>query len=481
MARAGLRRRIRIRYWPLIILLLAGSVWFARGRGLQRPVFQVPSAREYNHSPTAERLRAGAAGANVIIIVLDAARADHFTSFGYARPTTPNLARFFDEAILLTEAYASGASTKPSITSLFTAQFPDTHGTIGTPQAMTQEASTLAECLHAAGYTTAAFSASPALSSAFGFGRGFDSFQEIFRETGMHPVGGSLGRNTEAEATAWVKAHRRDRFFAYLHFREPHAPYGAPSHFVWRVPIVRPPDFPMAEYDRGLAYADHLTGRFLAELRAQGLLDRSIVIVMADHGEAFGEHGTIGHTGAAYREVTRVPVGVRLPRDCQVTPRHRPEVFCLTDLMPTLLDLLQLLPPKTMQGRSRLALLTGEKEPAPGVAISRAFAEAVDGGLARPDLVSYALRVPRYTLVLAARGAQVELYDRVTDPGERRDLAARRPELVAALRAQFAAWADTQRGRPIVLPGGRIYSAPQEATRLDDETRRQLKSLGYLK
>jgi arylsulfatase A-like enzyme len=234
-------------------------------------------------------------------------------------------------------------------------------------------------------------------------------------------------------------------------------------------------------YDTGLAYVDSLVGRLLQELDARGLLDKSVVVLLADHGEAFGEHGRFGHNSTAYREMMRVPLAFHLPSGCGVAPRRRSEVFATTDLMPTLLDLFQIPLPATMQGRSRLALLAGEQEETAGFAVSRALGEDRTGGKQKPEEVSYALRVPRYTLLLADRGRRVELYDREADPGELNDIADERPEVVKKLQAQFAAWADSQRGRPVVLPGGRVFAVVGKESDIDDTTRRQLKSLGYLK
>ena len=492
--RCGERGRLWVRLLLVaaIVAILSAGIWVWRSPRTQVPTFRSPSAAERSQSEAARRLRAGAAGANLIIIVTDAAAAGHFTSFGYRRNATPNMSRFHEEGVLLTEAYSAGASTKPSIASLFTSQSPDTHGTLSVLSRLTGDGATLAECLKGAGYRTAGFSASPSVSAAFGFSRGFDFFHELFREVGLEPVGPGP-RNTGGtpvdgalvlrSALRWIRGHENERFFTYLHFREPHSPYGAPPSFH--------ADFADSEstergvsallYDTGLAYVDSLVGKLLKELDARGLLDKSVVVLLADHGEAFGEHGRFGHNSTAYREMMRVPLAFHLPSGCGVAPRRRSEVFSTTDLMPTLLDLFQIPPPETMQGRSRLALLAGEEEETAGFAVSRALGEDRTGGKQKPEEVSYALRVPRYTLLLADRGRRVELYDREADPGELNDIAGERPEVVKKLQAQFAAWADSQRGRPVVLPGGRVFAVVGKESDIDDTTRRQLKSLGYLK
>jgi arylsulfatase A-like enzyme len=491
----GSRRGVRPRTWvigllPVVAAALAVSIWFSRSRGLQTPVFHLASSGELSHSPAAERLRAGAAGANLIIILLDAARADHFTSFGYTRDTTPNLARFFDDSVLFTEAYPAGASTRPSVASLFTSQFPDTHGALARDWPMPREGATLAECMSAAGYATVAFSASPTVSLAFGYGRGFASFREVFRDAGLpaaglphHRVGAVDGALVLEATRKWLRAHRDERFFAYLHFLEPHFPYGAPGDFRAAFARPGPKNYGRSEvaYDWGLAYVDSLIAQLLKELDALGLLDRSVVVAMSDHGEGFGEHGFRGHGNAVYGEIVHVPLAFHLPTRCEARPRRMSEVFCLTDVMPTLLDLLGIPPPKTMQGRSRLGLLAGEHEERPGFAVTRAAGTDMSGGVSDAGQVSYALRVPRYTLILADRGRRVELYDRQADPSEQHDIAGQRPALAQQLHRQFEAWASAQRGRPVVLPGGRVFAYRGRKAAIDEETRRQLKALGYLK
>jgi len=483
----------RVGRWVACLLVAAtglvlGIRWHLL-RGRQTPVFQSPAASRRPSSPAVERLRAGAAGANVIIILMDAAAAGHFTSYGYALNTTPNLATFLDRSALLTEAYATGASTKPSVASLFTSQFPDTHGAVGVPSRLTRGSATLAECLKGAGYLTAAFSASASVSVSFGYGRGFSSFHEVFRDVGVEPTGlhprhgppqSVSGALVLASVSRWLKEHYNQRLFAYIHFLEPHRPNNAPESFRQRFLAQRRGLGPKVEYDASLAYVDSLVGKLLGEMRASGLLDRSVVVVLADHGEAFGEHGRTGHSSTVYREMVRVPLAFHLPRRCGAQPRRRSEVFCLTDLMPTLLDLLRIAPPKTMQGRSRLGLLAGEQEGEPSFAVSRAIGSDTTGGQKDPTQVSYALRVPRYTLLLAEMGRRVELYDRDQDPQEQHNLAKDRQDLVGKLQAQFAAWAATQRGRPVVLPGGRVFAAEGKVSDMDEQTRRQLKSLGYL-
>jgi arylsulfatase A-like enzyme len=487
-ARYQKRRLLRARYLlPFGMLVLFLGALLARFPRLHTPVFRTPSAAGVPASPAVQRLRAGAAGANLIIILLDAARADHFTTFGHTRDTTPNIAKLFDDSILFTQAYTTFPATKAAVASLFTSQFPDTHGTLTVPWSLSEESATLAERMRASGYVTAAFSANPLISECFRYDRGFDSFHEVFRRAGLGPLDiGAVKAIWMFEAALdWIRAHKDKRFFAYLHFLEPHYPYYSPPGFRERfrdsAGLRRYEAGSSLRYDASLAYADRVVGRLLREIDGLGLLDRSVIVFMADHGEAFGEHGFYQHSTTVYQEMIYVPVAFRLPSACRASPRRRSEVFCITDIMPTLLDLMQIAPPDTMQGRSRLPLLAGEEEKTPAFAVTRARGGDITGGKRHPKEVSYALTVPHYTLILAERGRRVELYDRDADPGEQHNIAGQKRDLVKQLHRQFKAWGATQRGRPVVLRGGKVFATESSRPKLDDRTRRQLKSLGYLR
>jgi arylsulfatase A-like enzyme len=468
----------------LLLLLLAAAALLGCSDGLQTPRFSRPAESEAPDTPAVRLLRAGAADANLIIIVADAARADHFSAFGYERNTTPHLDEFFRQATLFSEAYAPAADTKASIASLFTAQYPDTHGVVGRSVGLGPDAgATLAECMRAAGRITVVFSANPYLCAPYGFARGFDSFEEVFRQADLQPMGAGRvdGALLLTAATGWLRAHQDKRFFAYLHFLEPHAPYTPPPAYRDRLDDRGLPQGAddMLDYDANLAYVDDLIGRFLAELDRLDLLDKSVVVFLSDHGEAFGEHGAYHHERVTYQEMIHVPVAFRLPASCRAPHQTRPEVFSHTDVLPTLLDLFQLPPPDTMQGRSRLRLLAGGDEPEPAFAVSRARGDDDTGGVKRPDLVNYAFRVPQYTVIVTA-GDHVELYDRATDPPELHDLAKQETKVIKHLHRQFQSWGATQRARPAVLPGGTVFVPDTKRVVVDEKTRQQLRNLGYL-
>lgn len=473
-----------------LILLLIAAVPLASGCGRspgeQTPVFAAP--QKAASTPEVQQLREGAKGANLIVILPDAARADHFSSFGYARDTTPHADALFSESVVFSQAYCTAPDTKSSVASLFTSQFPDTHGALGVHTPFPTDCATLPEMMQDQGYVTVAFSANPFLAKLFGCGRGFDEFREIFAEANLQPnqMGYVPADLVVSAFDEWLDEHSEDRFFAYLHVLQPHQPYTPPNPFAAKFranghnPTSYRAEVRKAAYDCNLAYADHALGELIDAVARRDLLERSVIVMLSDHGEAFKEHGHFGHNTTVYQEMIYVPLALRLPSRCGVRTGVRSEVISLVDAMPTLVDILGIPMPDTIQGRSRAGLLVGNEEESASYAVTRSRGTDITGGALSPEKVSYALTTPRYTLILANQGEPVRLFDRETDPGERQNLAAERPEVVAQLRRQFEQWAATQRGRPVVLPGGRIYLSDPAGVELDEKTRGQLKALGYL-
>ena len=475
----------------LLVLVLAAAVPLASGFGRPRedrqPIFASPE--QAPSTPEMQRLREGAEGANLIIILPDAARADHFGSFGYSRETTPRADELFAESVVFTQAYCTAPTTKPSVASLFTSQFPDTHGAVGVHTPVLADCAALPEVMRDHGYVTAGFSANPFLARRFGFGRGFDEFHEVFTQANLQPsqMGFVPAGLVVSAFEEWLEDHAQDRFFAYLHLLQPHMPYTPPPPFSDMFgsngSAAKSPRAEVREaaYDGNLSYADDAVGQVLDAISRRHLEEQSVIVLLSDHGEAFKEHGHWAHNTTVYQEMIYVPLAFRFPSRCGVTPGTRSEIICLTDVMPTLIDIFDFPMPGTMQGRSRAHLLAGGEDSDPSYAVTRSRGFDRTGGPMRPEQVSYALTAPRYTLSLSKQGQSVELYDRESDPGEESNIAADLPEIVAELHQQFEAWAATQRGLPIVLEGGRFYLSDSSGVELDERTRRHLKALGYLK
>jgi arylsulfatase A-like enzyme len=421
-----------------------GRAGAGEGEGPVRPSPPEDARRQ------AEALRAGLGAPNVLFVVLDAARADHFGAYGYARPTTPHIDRLAREGIVFERAFTPAVYTLGAMSSVWTSQYPDRHhAEVSFAAKLPTDRLTLAELLGAQGIHTAGFVSNVIAGSFNGFDRGFTEFHEVWREQATSDAGG-LAR----AVPGWLAAQGGRRFFAYVHFREPHSPYDPPAPYDTRFgadgPIPKtarraPGDTWITEvnqerrtltpaerehlvrlYDGNLAFADAVVGQVRDTLEKTGLLEKTVVIVSADHGEALFEHRWIGHNVQLYDESIRVPLIVRLPAGRG--PAAGTRLTAMTDLLdiaPTIADLFGVLgrggSDRRFQGRSLLPVLGGA---AGEVAV-----------LSRTvwDRPRYALRDAAYKFLYDTRTGQEELYDLASDPGETRSLVGEQP-----LRAAFS-------------------------------------------
>ena len=293
---------------------------------------------------------------------------------------------------------------------------------------------TLAGMLREAGFATAAFVAAFPLDRRFGLAAGFETYGDwLPRGAGGRPANERAGQAVVDEATAWVAAHRDARMFLWVHLFEPHAPYGTPGD---RRPVA-------ARYDEEVAEADRQVGRLLEALGSAR--DQALVVLTGDHGEAFGEHGEIGHSVFAYDTTLRVPLVMAGPG---IRPRVVAEPVGLVDVLPTALALLGL-PPSSGDGMSLAPLLAGGTLAARAL-YAESFAPLLDFGWS-----------PLRTLREAGRkyiaAPRPELYDLDADPGETRDLSATVPEWRGAWRAAWSGCRGPRwrrRRSPPTPPGG---------------------------
>jgi arylsulfatase A-like enzyme len=434
-------------------------------------------------SGAADALRKSLAGSNVILLVLDAARARELGCYGYGRPTTPEIDRLAREGVVFDRAFTPAVYTLAAMSSVWTSEYPDRHhGEVAFSSSLPKSRLTLAEVLTARGVQTAGFVANAVAGRAGGFDRGFAEFHELFQKYGT-----GAGAFRQA-LPAWLRANKDRRFFAYLHFREPHFPYDPDPPFDTRFG----PDGPIPKaarremgwiteanqgrrpltaeerahlvslYDGNLAFADQEIGELRRVLEAEGLLDRTVVIVMADHGEGLGEHGWIGHNVQLYEESIHIPLVVRFPAGKGPAGKRIAGLVDLLDLAPTIADVFGLLgqggSAKQFQGRSLLPVVEG----APGKAAI----------LARTvwDRPRYALRDERFKFLYDTRTGEEQLFDVVADPGEARDLARADPLRAAYFRQALHQW---------ILGLGRRGGAAEQAA-LTPEQRENLCALGYI-
>lgn len=419
---------------------------------------------------------------SVVLVMVDTLRADRMSLYGAAAETTPNLERLAERAVVFEQAASDAGCTFPSVNSVLTSQWPHRQlariGEVG--MAIPADVPTLAEVLLARGYDTAAISSSiivrkspSKINHQGGFDAGFTVFDEQCLQKRAPCVNrGALGRLETL----------REPFFLYLHYLDPHAPYRPPEWFESRVevpPGVRrwarrgeleplfaqlydeeegPPlgetelDLLRQLYDEEIRFFDARFAELMAELDRRGLLERSVVVLMSDHGEELMDHEHAGHCrDMAYQTLMHTPLVVWLP-GARFTGRRRSLVQNL-DVMPTLLDLLGVDEPGlAMDGVSLRPTLESD-EPV------RRFTSSLQG-------VARTLRVGRWKLIAGTESDARLLFDLDADPGETRDLAAREPALARDM-------ADTLDRLLQQIDGG---AAADTARGIEDHLRR----LGYL-
>ena len=448
---------------------------------------------------------------DLLLVVLDTVRADRLSTYGYSRPTSPNLDRLAAEGLRFERCVANGGWTLPTHASMFTGLWPVGHRATQETLVLGPRRPTLAARLAESGYATLAASANPVVSRASGLTRGFEVVEETFRagDGRVHPNRRALER--------FLRDLPEDRpFFAFLNFVEPHLPYDPPPHL--RAAFVDPsldaavvtaatrtrsrehylgpglgPDRLRALsqlYDAELARADELLGEVLTTLEEAGRAARAWVVVTSDHGENLGEHDHLAHVFSLHEPILRVPLVVRAPAGVEIRGTAR-DLAQLVDLYPTLLGRAGL-PVGEVDGRDLLA--EGARDLRPVAIAEYYYPRQVlsvfgDGALeAHGERLAPHLRRQRvahdgrWKLSRGSDGA-VALHDLASDPGEETDLADRpggaehRERLRAALDAAVARHTAH---RPLPPLPGDAPARGFESTVTDPEVLGGLEALGYV-
>jgi arylsulfatase A-like enzyme len=419
---------------------------------------------------------------NLVFAVVDTTRADHLGYHGYARDTSPRIDALARESVVFLRHYSHASRTGPAVASLFTGLHPPSHGVVnpladwdakGTLGAAQQ---TLAELLRARGYRTLGVVANFNVSARFGFDQGFDVFE-------LHEQARAGALNARVDALDL--ASQPQPFFLYVHYMDPHSPYGAPPP--WRGHFSDP-DYPgpltgdheqldeivagrgpvgpdaaerLADlYDEEIRYFDAELGELLDRLGEARLARPTVFVLVADHGEELLDHGSVLHGYTLYAEQLHVPLLIHDPRIGK--PRRVERVSRHVDVLPTLLELLGIEPPPGLQGSSLVSWMRGGRKP--------------------PEVPVYALMSLRAVKTVQGASLQIgewkliesrlpqrsrELYHVASDPEERRDRSGERPDLVARLEEALRRFEEALP----VAEGGVV--------RLDEAERARLRALGY--
>jgi choline-sulfatase len=366
---------------------------------------------------------------NVLIVTLDTTRADRlpvYGSSGVAMPAVDGLAR---RGVVFEHAESVAPLTLTAHASIFTGLYPPHHGVRDNLAApLDRSRATLAEILHARGFETAAFVGSAVLRRDRGLARAFDVYDDGGSGLADVPRRRSA-QDVVDSARAWM-AHRGNApFLVWVHLYDAHAPQ--------RLPI----GFRRAygdHYEGALAYMDSQIGRLLDELRAKGELGSTIVLIAGDHGESLGEHGEHEHGIFLYEGALHVPLILRSPG---IGARRVGDLCSLVDVLPTVLDLLGIVPAATGDGRSLVPAARGESMPERAIYAESMYAARFGWSPLRM------IRDARFKFIDAPRP---ELYDLAADLFEQHNLAGQRVALAAAMRAGM--FASTSDMHPDVAP-----------------------------
>src|SRR4051812_22615266 len=367
--------------------------------------------------------------ANVVLITIDTLRADHVGAYGYSRARTPNLDAVANSGARFERAYAAAPITLPSHATLMTGRYPPGHGARDNGMHLSPDVPTLAATLKSRGYATAAFVAAVPLDHQFGLNRGFDVYNDrIPRAAAGRVANERPPAQVVDEAIAWLRTLSVDQgprtkdqgpFFVWVHLFEPHAPYGDPSS--GRTAIDR--------YDDEIAIADREAGRLLGALG--GARAQTLIVVTADHGEAFGEHGEYAHGIFVYDTTLRVPLMMSGPGISAAT--RIADAVTLADVAPTIASLTG----GAMAGGDGIDLSPRFK----GAAIetrelyAESFAPLVEFGWAP-------LRAVRSGPAKLIAAPKPELFDTDSDPAEARNLTSAQPNVVRDMEARVSRYSS---------------------------------------
>jgi arylsulfatase A-like enzyme len=472
------------------LVLLLGAGWAVLARALQ------PDA------PTRVAVsgQAPAGAPNVILIVIDTLRADHLATYGYTAIRTPHFDALAADGTRYAKAFAQASWTRPSIATILTGLYPSSHGAVHKADLLPDRVETLAELLVKGGYHTVGFPNNINVTSTFGFDQGFVEYHylapDLFfwaddaaAELSFYSV---LRLVRERFFARYVNVHfyyrpaeyvvdavkgwldgpnaKRGPFFMYAHFMDPHDPYMVhPYDGVGyaRVAMPNPPAAKAAElmktYDGEIVHLDEHLGNLVADLKRRGLYDDTLIVLTADHGEEFHEHGGWWHGTTLYDEQIGVPLIVKPPRG-GATGRVVDELTTTLDVAPTILRAAGVAPPVVMQGH----VLPLDAAPAPSR--EQIFAEEDFEGN-----VLQAVRGRTWKFIVANQGnprglAPEELYDVASDAKETKNLAAQDPTHREEMRAAL--------GRMTLA--AKEHAGAGGTTAVDGAAKERLKALGYL-
>ena len=393
---------------------------------------------------------------NILLITIDTVRADHIGAYGYASASTPVLDRLAREGVRFADATTQAPLTAPAHAALLTGVYPARLGVrdnATTP--VPESATTAAELFKSRGYRTGGFVGAFILTKPYGFAQGFDTFDADFPgfSDGLKLQVQRRGDAVVDAAVRWLDGGTASQpFFGWVHLYDAHAPYDPPEPFAAR--------FKAAPYDGEIAYVDACIGRLIAALERTGRLDRTLVAIVADHGESLGEHGEQEHGMFLYDSVLRIPWIMRLPGRAHAGVVVNEQVRAI-DVLPTLAAIAGAPMPR-VDGESVLELANGHPRRDTPSSYAETYYPKWHYGWS--ELKS--LRGDHWKYVDAPKP---EVFDLRADAGERHNLASERGPLMAGMSGALEK-----------IAAGFGPAATTTAPQPDAETLARLRSLGYV-
>lgn len=438
--------------FALIFLVLAGVSGFFVYRSL--------------HPPRAQ---------NLLLITVDALRSDHLGCYGYGLDQD-NISALAKKSLVYDNAFTTLPTTQPAMSSIFTSLYPRSHTVRKNGLVLPEEALTLAEILKQNGWSTVAFVSAFPLDKRFQLNQGFDDYKDSIGATGKKK---SLKFEVDAEhmtnaVLKWLNKHPvKSKFFIWIHYFDPHAPYKPPARFANLKSPVAGATPSLNAYDGEIAFLNEQLGRLFAGLKKSGLSDNTLILMVSDHGEGFDEHGYSGHGWFLYDEVTRVALLVHGPG---IRPGRTSVLTQHVDLAPGILDYFGIPIPATFEGKSWWSVLQGKQTPRDAVWVERRLPPVGVSAEQKTEeqetaTEKWAYRTATALFIYSSDGAN-EYYDLTKDPLEKNNIYT--PNSADAARLEKLGTELRERCTKAALRPGRDLQ--QE----DEESREGLKALGYV-
>ena len=430
---------------------------------------------------------------NIVLITIDALRADHLSCYGYERETSPNIDKIAEKGIIFKNSIAPSSWTAPSMVSLFTSLYPINHGvihgifyvhnkTIYKQEVFSSDLVTLAEILQAHGYTTFGVASNRHLSEKFGFAKGFNYFECLHWHS---------AQSVNKVVHSWEKQIRKsDKFFLWIHYLDPHHPYKArnpwieqytPKAFTRKLSLTSKsssaltkliPTFEkdpqalsnlIALYDSEINYVDSYLGKLIQKFRMD---KNTLIIITADHGEGFLDHSQLGHGNNLYYETTNIPLIIKLPYSSKKETVNKQ--VNLVDIMPTILHTLNIDPPEQTLGKSILekeGTLARLKKMLLGNEIPDCTFSELD-----TTHILKTIMTPEWKYIYNYTDRTEQLYNIKSDPLEIGNLADKKSRLCNQLKEKLFNWTST----------AKKYPTKKQHFKLSPEEKEKLKGLGYI-